>query len=410
MKSPRLIEWYIAYRFLKEGRTQSLLIFLGAAVGVAVIVFLTALIGGLQDSLIETTLGSQAHIVIEPLEEETLEIYTASAGEVVFSRMEPRSQRERSLNRWQQLRDEIETTPGIRDIAPVATGPGFAIRGAARKAIRLIGIEPESYAGIVDIEDRLIAGDFRLSDSSVVLGKTLAENLGVDINDRIRLANAAGDSRTFSVRGIVDVGSEAANEAWALISLRDGQSFLDLRGGVSRLEVTVFEIFEAERIAARLQENHPLMATSWQEANRDLLTGLRSQSASSTMITVFVVIAVALGIASVLVVSVVQRQGQIGVLRAMGAPISSVVKVFLIQGAMVGLVGSLIGTLLGWLLVQFFVTFARGPEGDALFPIELTATLILGACLLATITGLIAAVAPARSAATLDPSEAITNG
>lgn len=410
MKSPRRIEWYIAYRFLQEGRTQSLLIFAGAAVGVAVVVFLTALIGGLQTSLIDSTLGSQAHITVEPLEEETVEIYRAAEGEWVYSRVEPRTQRERSLNRWQQLEEQIKEVPGVVAVAPVAAGPGFALRGSAREAVRLIGVEEGSYSEIVDIEERLKAGEYRVSDSGVILGTTLAENLGVTVADRVRLVNAINQGRTYTVRGLVDVGAEAANETWALVSLRDGQSFQDLRGEVSRLEITVQEIFEAEKIAANLRGQFPVKAQSWQEANRDLLTGLRSQSASSTMITVFVVIAVALGIASVLIVSVVQRKGQIGVLRAMGAPMSSVVKVFLIQGALVGLVGSVLGSFIGWLLMVFFVTFARDPEGEAIFAIELTPGLIIGACALATITGLLAAVAPAQRAAGLDPSEAINNG
>ncbi len=407
---PRRIEWYIAYRFLREGSTQTLLIFAGAAVGVAVVVFLTALIGGLQESLIDTTLGSQPHIVVERLDEETRPVYTASSTEAVFSRVQPRTQRERPLNRWQQLADQLGAEPGVAAVAPVASGPGFAVRGNSRKPIQVLGIRPDEYTPIIDLEDRLTAGDYSLDGSGVILGSTLARDLGADIGDRLRLVNAAGEGRTFTVRGIVDVGAEAANESWAIIALRDAQSLLDLRGGVTRLELTVDEIFEAESIAARLRQTYPVQSTSWQEANRDLLTGLRSQSASSTMITVFVIIAVALGIASVLIVSVVQRRGQIGVLRAMGAPMSSVVRVFLIQGALVGLVGSVLGTLFGWLLVLFFVTFARDPEGDSLFPIDLTPELVIGASILATITGLIAAVAPARQAARLDPSDAINNG
>lgn len=410
MSFPRPIEFYIALRFLREGRTQSILIFAGAAVGVAVVVFLTALIGGLQTSLIDSTLGSQAHIVVEPLEEETKKVYEGSDSEAIFSRVEPRTQRERPINRWQQLSQRLAAEPGVAAVAPVAAGPGFATRGAATRPVRMLGIDSEQYTPIIDIEERLIAGDYDLSNFGVILGDILAEDLGAAVGDRIRLINSAGDGRTFTVRAIVDVGAEAANESWAFITVRDAQSLQDLRGGVTRLELTVDEIFEAQTIADRLRQSHPVQATSWQEANEDLLTGLRSQSSSSTMITVFVIIAVALGIASVLIVSVVQRRGQIGVLRAMGAPMASVVRVFLIQGALVGLIGSVLGTLLGWLLVLFFVNVARDDQGDSLFPIELTPELIIGACLLATLTGLIAAVAPARQAARLDPADAINNG
>jgi lipoprotein-releasing system permease protein len=405
----RPIEFFIAYRLLKEGRSQTLTIFAGAAVGVAVIVFITALISSLQANIIEGTLGFQPHVTLEPPEEQTRRVYEARDGEVVFARVEPRAQRNRSIDGWQRFVDDIAKDPSVTHVSPMAAGPGFAVRGNQRLSAQLMGVEPDLYQPIVDVEGRLIAGEFRVADNGVVLGKLLAEELRVGVGDRVRLVEPGGQGRSFLVQGLVDVGVDAPNETWALISLRNGQSLNDLPGGISRIEVTVDELFDADRVADRLQGQTDLDAASWQEENEQLLNALRSQDISTTLIRVFVSVAVALGIASVLIVTVVQKRGQIGVMRAMGASTGSVARIFLIQGAAVGLVGSLLGTGFGALLGRLFMQFVRDPDGEPLFPIEVSLGLVLSACAIATAAGLVAAVGPARRAAKLDPAEAITN-
>src|SRR5690606_21225407 len=139
-------------------------------------------------------------------------------------------------------------------------------------------------------------------------------------------------SEVFVVAGLFDVGNKDLNERWVFVPLRSAQTLLDLSGGVSTLELKVDEIFSADRVASAVASRTGLEAESWMERNRQLLVGLRSQSASSWLIQLFVVIAVALGIASVLVVSVVQKSREIGILKAMGTRTAQVVRVFLVQG------------------------------------------------------------------------------
>ena len=125
-------------------------------------------------------------------------------------------------------------------------------------------------------------------------------------------------------------------------------------------------VFGADALAARIRDRTGLDARSWMEQNGDLLTGLRSQSMSSLMIQVFVVLAVALGIASVLAVSVVQKAREIGILRATGTPSRTVTQIFLVQGAVLGGIGSLVGIALGSGLALFFASVARNPDGSPL--------------------------------------------
>jgi lipoprotein-releasing system permease protein len=146
---------------------------------------------------------------------------------------------------------------------------------------------------------------------------------------------------------------------------------------------------------------------SWKEVNAALVSALNAQSVSTGVIRAVVMVVVVLGIASVLVVSVVQKQREIGILRAMGATRGQVVRVFLLQGAIVGAIGSAVGVVLAAAMVKAFTTFVRGSDGLPLFPIDFTPGLALGVAALATACGVLAAIAPARRAARLDPAQAI---
>src|SRR5690606_8938680 len=172
--------------------------------------------------------------------------------------------------------------------------------------------------------------------------------------------------------------------------------------GATLIDVTVADIFDAQPVAARIGRLTGLKAESWMETNAQLMNALRSQSLSTQMISIFVALSVALGIASVLSVSVVQRTREIGILRAMGTTRQKMLRVFLIQGAVFGLAGSLVGGVAGYGLVAAFNTF-----GPRLFYTPMDPWLLVSATALATITGILSAAVPARRAASLDPVEAI---
>lgn len=400
-------EFFVALRFLREGRAQTVLILAGASVGVAVIVFLSALIDGLQVSLVSKTLGSQPHIVVRAPDEAARPLTNSPDSLVQVVRP---AQRLRSVDQWQQVRALLERTPGVEAVSPVVSGPGFAVRGTASRAVAIRGVEPEPFSRVIDVRSRLVAGSWRLRGSEAVIGQELAKDLGLEVGDKLRVSTAEGRTETVLITGIFDLGNKDVNERWVLVPLRSAQTLLDLVGGVTSLELKTTEIFGAQALADELQRRTGLVAESWMTLNAQLLTALRSQSSSRYMIQFFVIVAVALGIASVLVVSVVQKSREIGILKAMGTPTGKVMRVFLIQGAVVGVVGSVLGSALGAGLALFFTWAARNPDGSPLFPITLDPGLFLTAAGVALVTGLVAAVAPARRASRLDPAVVIRNG
>jgi lipoprotein-releasing system permease protein len=397
---------FLALRFFREGRMQSLLIVVGVSVGVAVMVFLSALMEGLQTSLVEQTLGTQAHIVVRPPEERPRSLRGAS----VAARVERTAQRVRSLEGWQQEVLRLEATPGVTAASPTASGPAVATRGSARRAVLLLGVETARFERIYRLSTRIVGGRFEATGTTCTIGRELAEDLGVTVGDTLRLTSAEGAEGAFQVAGVFDLGNREVNRRWVVVSLRAAQTLLDLDGGASSIELRVRDHFGAEAVAQAVAARSGNDAESWMRSNAQLLVALRSQSSSSQMIQVFVILAVAMGIASVLVVSVVQKRKEIGILRAMGVTRRDVLGVFLLQGALVGVGGSVLGTLLGAGLGALFAGLARNADGSPTFPIAVSGLLIGRSVLVALATGLMAAALPARSASRLDPAEAIRHG
>jgi lipoprotein-releasing system permease protein len=403
-------EWVVAIRYLREQRLQTALILSGIGVGVAVTIFLSALINGLQQSLLARTLGTQAHIVVHPQEDAVRPILRSGVEMTVATNVQKPPQRLRSILRWQQVEKEIRSLPEVTAVAPTVAGAAFAIRGMANKSVAVRGVDDDSYVRIVDMPSKIVGGRFRLHGTDAVIGTELAKDLGIDVGDKVRLETADGRTDVFSVTGIFDSGNKDLNQRWVFVSLRAAQTLLNLAGGVSTIEVKLADPFQAEIRANAIADRTGLVADSWMKSNRDLLIALRSQSSSSYMIQFFVAVAVALGIASVLIVSVVQRSREIGILRAIGTSRRRVIRVFLIQGAILGAAGSLLGVGLGSALALFFASLAKNPDGSATFPVDLNLHLFVVSALLAIATGLVAAVAPAHRAARLDPVEVIRSG
>jgi len=364
-------------------------------------VFLTALITGLQGNIIERTLGTQAHIRVEA-PDETNRILAPEDGIVQLVLESKRAQRLQSINNWQQVRDVLDTLPGVTAVSPVISGPAFARRGEALESVALVGIDAERYQQIIPIQDDIVEGVFRIGAGDAVIGSQLAIELGMRAGDKLRLDGGQGRDSVVNVAGVFQLGVRELDARYVYLDMKQAQSLLDLPGAATVIDVTVADIFEAQSVAARITRLTGLKAESWMETNAQLMNALRSQSLSTQMISLFVALSVALGIASVLSVSVVQRTREIGILRAMGTTRRQMLGVFLVQGALFGLGGSVVGAAAGYALVGAFNTF-----GPKLFYIPVENGLLVAATLLATVTGIVSAALPARRAARLDPVEAI---
>lgn len=403
-------EWIVAIRFLREGRLQTLFIISGVAIGVAVIVFMSALLAGLQANFIRRVLSAQAHIQLLPPQEVTRPLRQglhARPGEVEGAIVQAPLQRIKSIDQWQMVASQIATLPQVLVVSPVASGSALVLRGNTSRAISLSGIEPKLHYRILDMDAKIVRGTARLAASDVLVGVDLASDLGVDVGDKLNISTAIGGRTTLSIVGVFDLGSKGANARSTFVALHTAQSLLGLTGGVSSLEVTVRDVYAAEQVAQRITAMTGVEADSWIKTSAQFFAAVSAQTTANTAIRFFVGLSVAFGIASVLVVVVVQKQREIGILRAMGISQGQILRVFLLQGGLLGLAGAMLGCGLGALALLLWQTFARNADGTVMFALTLDAKLFSLALLLATLTGLLAAFAPALRAARLDPVVAI---
>lgn len=396
-------EWIAATRFLREGRMQSLLIIVGVGVGVSVIVFMSALLSGLQSNLVRRTLSSQAHVVILPPEEVARPQRDSTLGPI----LQKQAQRLRSIDQWQKLRGRLAEMPEISAVSPIASGPAFAVRGDANKSVTLIGIEPDNYNRIIALDEKMVAGRLRVNAGETVIGIELAKDLGASVGDKLRINSSNGTTDTLTITGLFDLGNKGVNARNVYVGLRSAQTLLDLVGGVSSIDLGLRDIYAADALALRIARETGLQADSWIKTNAQFFTALTSQKISSNVIRFFIGLSVAFGIASVLVVSVVQRSKEIGILRAMGATRGQMLRTFLIQGGIVGLLGSVLGSSLAWVFLALWRALALNPDGTPMFMITVEPELFAISAAGATLVGIFAALIPARRAASLDPVVAI---
>jgi lipoprotein-releasing system permease protein len=408
----------VATRFMIEGRTQSLLILVGVAAGVAVIAYISALMASVQLNLIDKTLGAQAHVTFSALEDVVIPArgavldssqrtpITAQSQAQVITETQPRAQRPRSPENWRLLMPLLEATPGVAAVSPIVAAGGLAVRGEVSKSIAISGVDLNRYDRIVRLRSKIVAGEARLGPGEGMIGRELAEDLGVRVSDRLNIVVGA-ISDSLRVTALLDYGVRDLNRRAVIVPLRTAQSLVNLPGGATSVELSLVDLWAAPTYAEDFAKRWAYKVESWQDANPQLVSALTAQSVSTAIIRGVVMVVVVLGISSVLVVSVVQKRREIGILRAMGATRGQVMRIFLLQGAIVGALGSALGIALAWMMIWAFVTFVHGDDGLPLFAITFPPSLALIVSVIATVCGLLAAVAPARRAAKLDPAQAI---
>jgi lipoprotein-releasing system permease protein len=399
-------ECIAALRFLREGFLQTCFILLGVSLGVGVIIFMSAMLAGVQSNFLHRVLTSQAHIVLLP-PDEVARPQQAAPGVVEDATTQRPNQRLRSIDQWQTILAWVRRQPDVTVAAPIVTGAALAVRGDATAAISLIGADPSDYFRIVRVPDDIVMGQATLGSEDILIGTDLAKQLGLSVSDRLTVTAGASAPVSLRVKGIFDLGSKGTNLRTTFVAFRTGQAMLGLIGGVTSLEVSVPDAFAAEIIAQRIHTQTGVRADSWIFTNGQFFTAVQAQNLSNMVIRAAVGLSVAFGVASVLVVSVVQRGREIGILRAMGARRGQILRIFLIQGGVMGFLGAILGALLGVGILMIWHSSVKQADGTELFPIVLEPLLFVVTILLSAVIGVVAGTAPALQAARMDPAAAI---
>ena len=395
-----------AVRFLREGVVQTFLIIIGVAVGVSVIVFMSALLNGVQGNILSRVLSTQAQVVIMPAKDVNRPILQVADAKVLRV-IQSRTQRQVNVDQWRKLQASLARMAGVDVVSPMASGPVLIVRGATTRSVSFTGIEPEQYYHFIDIPGDIVAGTSRITGQDILIGKDLAEDLGLRVSDKILVRSSTGASVTLTISGIFDLGNKGFNQRIVIALLSTAQNLLAMVGNVTTIDITLHDPYTANDIADTLAAVHNVEADSWIRTNAQFFSAMRTQNISFGAIRASVAVSIILGIASVLVVSVVQRSREIGILRAMGASQGQMMRVFLVQGGIVGFIGSVLGSLLARGFTILWTMLAVNPDGTPFFNISISSNLYVITALLATICGVLAASVPALRASRLDPVVAI---
>lgn len=380
-----MLQLKIASRFLRSSPVQTGLIVAGIAVGISVQIFVGSLITSLQQNLIDQTVGNSTQVTITAPNESDPVTYTDEIKRVVT--------------------EDPHVAPGA--VAPVRTISAlYAAEDGDSAPLTAKGGALSDIDGISDLSGRTVRGTASLDEGEIMLGTDFVDTYGVAVGDSITLVFAGSQRTDLTVSGVFDLGSAAANERQAFVNTDLPRTLLGWTSDeYSAIETRMSKPFDSAIVAESWRSELPgVKITEWQAENADLLTALQSQASSSYMIQAFVLIAVALGIASTLAISAVQKTRQIGILKAMGMRDSAAGRIFLWQAAILGMGGSLSGLALGWLLIWGF-GFAPVPFSITIQPGFAALSASIG-----VLVALVSSIIPTRSTSRLDPIEVIQGG
>jgi lipoprotein-releasing system permease protein len=230
------------------------------------------------------------------------------------------------------------------------------------------------------------------------------------MRDKLRLLGPEGRSLSVTVAGIYETGSGALDDGQIFLTLRDGQSLLELGSAVSSVGLRVRDLYQAEAIAESMTTRLPFKIRSWIADNPNVFRTLDAQDQTINMVLISTIIAAGFGIASILVMSVTGKYREIGILKAMGATPGEIQTIFVVEGFLLAVLGCMVGIPVGIGLLKALSTVrVPGPGGrmTELFVIQIDPWLLLGASAVAVTVGVIAAFFPARRAGSVDPMQVI---
>ncbi len=395
----------VALRYLLSNRLQSALLIGGVAIAVTVFTFNAALINGLAEFQIQRVVGSSSHVTIEAakIEPQTADAADGAERLVVKQRaLERRAQ----IKQWRPVESVIETLPGVTGVSLNILGTGLVSRGQLTLPVTLKGVEPSRLSAIAPIDQAIVEGEPRLALNDVLIGRKLANDLGIRIGQPIFIASDQGRERTLTVRGLYATGVDSLDSRLAYVNLDTARVLFDMPEGLTEIEIKLQDIYAARQIAKQLADTTGLEASAWMDKNQRLREALEGQGSSGSIIKMFTLITIIVGVASALLLTTFRRRPEIGIMRSFGISQNFVLSVFMMQGALIGIIGSLIGCALGYGFSVFLASLT-GPTGRSL-PVDPALGEYSLALLLAAAASIAAALWPARAASRIDPVEAIS--
>lgn len=311
---------------------------LGMGLGVMALIVVLSVMNGFQKEIRARMLGASPHLEV-----------VADGG-----RME----------NWQPLLGTVLHHPQVSAAAPYVAGQGMLSFGQSVQGVMVRGIDPSLETAITDLSNNIKAGkltDLRSTEFGIVLGSDLARALGVRMGEKVMLIAPQGSItpagmmprvKQFRVVGIFEIGMAPYDNSLALVNISDAQKLFQLGDAVTGISTKLIEIDKAPDVASELQNQLPqgLYANDWTHQNSNYFKALQMEKKMMFIILSLIVAVAAFNIVSTLVMAVTDKQSDIAILRTLGASPRSIMKIFMVQGVIIGLTGTLLGCFFGILL------------------------------------------------------------
>jgi len=389
-------EFFIAKRHLKGGgifkKAITFISIGGIFVGVTCLITVMSVMNGFHRDLRDKILSASPHIIVMKFYDEPISDY-------------------------EQLNEKIASIPHVVSASPVIYSKAMLKSESSVDGIMIRGVTQKRL-------NELFSGSPELEPHGIVLGKDLAEALRVSKNDTVTLFGfphrpvyfLGFDTKTrkFRVTDKFDSGLYEYNSILAYLTLEDAQDFFGLRGQVTGIEVELDNIYRATEVSKAIDEEigYPYRAASWMELNTNIFAALKLEKTTLFILLTLIIIVAAFNIIAILIMMVIRKTRDIGILKAIGATPKSIMKIFMIEGVLLGLIGTALGAIggftLSWLLSKYqFISLPPDVYNISTLPVYMRPIDFVIICGAAIILGFLSSIYPAIKASRLLPSEAI---
>jgi len=336
---PARYELELGLRYVRAKRRNSFISFislvsmLGIALGVAALIIVISVMNGFQSELRERMLAATAHIEVKGLDA--------------------------PLADWQSVAAQLRQNPEVAATAPYVQGEGLWVNGEVNKPSLVRGIDPASEAQVASVQKHMKVGSLdslRPGEWGVILGVDLARGLGVRVGEKVALVTPQGTVtpagsvprvKSFTVTGLFEIGWIEADSRVALIHLADAQRLYQLGDAVTGIRVRLHDLMRAPEVANGWLRTLGLGISEWTTQNQSFFKAVQMEKRVMFVILTLIVAVAAFNLVSTLVMVVTDKEADIAILRTLGARPGSVMQIFVVQGAVIGVVGTLLGLMFG---------------------------------------------------------------
>ncbi|HEX8960807.1 MAG TPA: lipoprotein-releasing ABC transporter permease subunit [Geobacteraceae bacterium] len=418
-------ELFIGLRYLKVKRKSAFISMItlistsGVALGVMALIVVLAVMTGFEDDLKDKILGTNAHIVV----------LKSSGG----------------ISRYNELMDRLKGVKGVVAATPFIYSQVMLSSGKNVSGVVLRGIDTKTDPLVTNLHKTLIEG--RLADldaaaspplksaepgrPGLIIGKELAKNLNLYVGEQVNVISPLGNItplgmvpklKQFRVVGIFNTGMYEYDSTLAYVSLGEAQSFLGLDDTVTGIQLKAADVYKTGEIARRinLELGFPYYARDWMQMNKNILFALKTEKMVMFIILTLIVLVAAFGIASTLFMVVMEKTKDIAILKSMGATGRSIMRIFVLEGLIIGITGTLIGVLGGLLIalnmepivgliqrLTGFELFSKDVYYLDRFPSQVVPSDVLLISVTAILISFVATLYPSWQASRMAPAEAL---